>query len=156
MRLTRGTSLLRLNYRPPDGCTQVTHGRVVLSGSSPMFMVFKFRMNKILAAIFCLLSYTVVAQEGHFGHDHEKWHESFYRWLKRSDGFLCCNLRDCRPTTVRTVDDHYEVKVDSEWIAVPDQVILHIAAPDGGEHVCAPKHAAKTKTLYCVILPSEG
>jgi hypothetical protein len=26
---------------------------------------------------------------------------------------------DCRPTQSRMVDDHYEVKVDGEWVRVP-------------------------------------
>src|SRR6516164_9861718 len=38
-----------------------------------------------------------VAQEGYFGHDHEKWHHGFYQTLERPDTKSpCCNLTDCR------------------------------------------------------------
>src|SRR5262245_6625849 len=54
-----------------------------------------------------------VAQEGYFGHDHDKWHHGFYQTLERPDTKSpCCNLTDCRPTSGRQVDDHYEVKVN--------------------------------------------
>ena len=55
------------------------------------------------------------AQEGHLGHDHEKWHQSFYQTLVRPDTKTsCCNLTDCRPTSGRQVDDHYEV-MHARW-----------------------------------------
>src|SRR5262249_38111069 len=57
------------------------------------------------------------AQEGRLGAGHDKWHQSFYNALQRPDGKgSCCNLTDCRPTSGRTVDDHYEVKVNGSWI----------------------------------------
>ena len=29
----------------------------------------------------------------------------------------CCNLTDCRPTSGRQVDGHYEVKVNGAWVS---------------------------------------
>src|SRR5262249_17383185 len=56
-----------------------------------------------------------MAQEGYFGHDHDKWHHGFYQTLERPDTKSpCCNLTDCRPTSGRQVDGHYEVKVNGE------------------------------------------
>ena len=98
-----------------------------------------------------------VAQEGYFGHDHDKWHHGFYQTLERPDTKSpCCNLTDCRPTSGRQVDDHYEVKVDGAWLRVPKEAIQNLSAPDGGAHVCAPEQvgAAKGK-VYCVVLPPE-
>jgi hypothetical protein len=99
-----------------------------------------------------------VAQEGYFGSSHDRWHQGFYSKLKRNDGRgSCCNLMDCRPTQSRTVDDHYEVKVDGEWVAVPNDKINNVVAPDGGAHVCAPRQIGPNKgVLFCVILPPEG
>jgi hypothetical protein len=55
------------------------------------------------------------------------------------------------------VGDHYEVKVDGEWIPVPNDKINNVVAPDGGAHVCAPRQVGPNKgVLFCVILPSEG
>ena len=80
-----------------------------------------------------------VAQEGYFGHDHEKWHHGFYQTLERPDTKSpCCNLTDCRPTSGRQVDGHYEVKVNGAWVSVPAGKILKQSAPDLGFHVCAP------------------
>jgi hypothetical protein len=55
------------------------------------------------------------------------------------------------------VDDHYEVKVEGEWVRVPVDTINNVVAPDGGAHVCAPRQEGRNKgVLYCVILPPEG
>jgi hypothetical protein len=104
-----------------------------------------------------LLYASTAAQEGHYGAGHDKWHQDFYSKLRRNDGGLCCNLMDCRPTQSRMVSDHYEVKVDGEWMAVPNDKINNVVAPDGGAHVCAPRQVGHNKgVLFCVILPSEG
>jgi hypothetical protein len=107
-------------------------------------------------AVFLFASAT--AQEGYYGVDHDKWHQNFYSKLKRNDGQgSCCNLMDCRPTQSRMLGDHYEVKVDGEWVLVPNDKINNVVAPDGGAHVCAPRQVGSNKgVLYCVILPSEG
>ena len=50
-----------------------------------------------------------------------------------------------------------EVKVDGEWLPVPNDKINNVVAPDGGAHVCAPRQVGPNKgVLFCVILPSEG
>jgi hypothetical protein len=63
-----------------------------------------------------------------FGLSSDKWHQDFYLKLRRNDGGLCCNLMDCRPTQSRMVGDHYEVKVDGEWMAVPNDKITVVMA----------------------------
>jgi hypothetical protein len=109
------------------------------------------------SAVSVFLCVIAVAQEGHYGLGHDKWHESFYSTLKRNDGGSCCNLMDCRPTQSRMVDDHYEVKVDGVWTPVPYDKINNVIAPDGGAHVCAPRQVGPNKgVIFCVILPSEG
>ena len=104
------------------------------------------------------LCVSAAAQEGYYGEGHDKWHQDFYSKLKRNDGRgPCCSLMDCRPTQSRMVGDHYEVKVDGEWIQVPNDKINNVVAPDGGAHVCAPRQVGSNKgVLLCVILPSEG
>jgi hypothetical protein len=109
-------------------------------------------------ALSVLLCLSAAAQEGYYGAGHDKWHQGFYLKLKRNDGQgSCCNLMDCRPTQSRMVGDHYEVKVDGEWMPVPNDKINNVVAPDGGAHVCAPRQEGPNKgVLFCVILPSEG
>ena len=112
-----------------------------------------------LAGVLCgFLCVSALAQEGYYGAGHDKWHEGFYSTLKRNDGQgSCCNLMDCRPTQSRMVGDHYEVKVDGEWMLVPSAKINNAVAPDGGAHVCAPRQVGHNKSvLFCVILPPEG
>jgi hypothetical protein len=108
--------------------------------------------------LFVFLWVSAAAQEGYYGAGHDKGHEGFYSKLKRNDGQgSCCNLMDCRPTQSRTVGDHYEVKVDGEWVPVPNGKINNVVAPDGGAHVCAPRQEGRNKgVLFCVILPPEG
>src|SRR5262249_20035397 len=109
------------------------------------------------SAVVVFLCTNAVAQEGHYGLGHDKWHESFYSTLKRDDGGSCCNLMDCRPTQSRMIGDHYEVKVDGRWMPVPSNKINNVIAPDGGAHVCAPKQEGVNKgVLFCVVLPPDG
>jgi hypothetical protein len=104
-----------------------------------------------------ILNQAAAAQEGYLGHGHDRWHRSFYQSLQRPDTKApCCNLTDCRPTSGRQVDDHYEVKVNGAWVSVPPAKILKQSAPDLGFHVCAPfKFNGQPNHLYCVVVPPE-
>jgi hypothetical protein len=99
------------------------------------------------------------AQEGYIGHGHDKWHQGFYSTLKRPDGKgSCCNLTDCRPTSIRSSNGRYEIKKDGRWIPVPMEKIIKKAAPDGGAHVCAPDSNSKAypaDEVFCVVMPLE-
>jgi hypothetical protein len=112
-------------------------------------------LGGVLLMLLC--PYTA-AQEGHYGIGHDRWHRDFYAKLRRNDGTgPCCNDTDCRPTRSRLVGGRYEVKVDNEWVPVPDYTINPVIAPDGGAHVCAPEQKGHHKgELFCVILPPEG
>jgi hypothetical protein len=117
--------------------------------------LWEVRVRYVLAAV--LLSTGALAQEGYIGHDHHKWHQDFYQRLVRPDTRVsCCSLSDCRPTSGRVVGDHYEVKVNGAWVAVPPDKIVKRSAPDMGFHVCAPHNfSGKPEHLYCVVLPPE-
>ena len=100
----------------------------------------------------------VRAQDGYFSRGHEMWHHGFYQTLIRPDTKTsCCNLTDCRPTSGRQVEDHYEVKVNGAWVSVPPDKILKKVAPDLGFHLCAPfKFDGQPDHLYCVVIPPES
>src|SRR5262249_48707549 len=123
-----------------EAAVQLRHGSFDKGTMRPGFIVLLFALSH--------------AQEGYLGSGHDKWHQSFYRMLQRPDGKgSCCNLTDCRPTSGRTVDGHYEVKVNGAWVSVPQTKIIRQAAPDGGYHVCAPYNfKGQPEELYCVIL----
>jgi hypothetical protein len=99
------------------------------------------------------------AGEGHFGHGHHLFHEDFYTKIMRPDtGTSCCSGEECRPTSGRAVNDHYEVKVNGVWVPVPWNKIVKQAAPDLGYHVCASAsfNVSQPHQLLCVILPPES
>jgi hypothetical protein len=111
----------------------------------------------VLLAVCLCIRLDASAQEGHHGAGHAQWHEQFYNKLVRSDTKTsCCNLADCRPSESRMIGDHYEVKVDGDWVRVPQATIQKVTAPDAGTHVCAPPQIGANKgVLYCVVLPPE-
>jgi hypothetical protein len=122
-------------------------------GASAMHLIF------ILYPVLALFWFHEAgAQEGYLGHDHDKWHHNFYQTLQRPDTKTpCCNLTDCRPTSGRSVGDHYEVKVNGAWVSVPADKILKAIAPDLGFHVCAPfRFDGQPNHLYCVVVPPES
>jgi len=101
----------------------------------------------------------IAAEPGDHGHGHDAWHAEFYSKLVRPDTKTsCCNLADCRPTEIRSVSDHYEVKKDGRWIRVPTDKIIKVTAPDGGAHICAPPTASPSwgpDVVFCIIMPLE-
>jgi hypothetical protein len=40
---------------------------------------------------------------------------------------------------------NYEVKVDGEWVPVPNDEINNVVVPDGGAHVCASRQVGPNK-----------
>lgn len=116
--------------------------------------VFSISLGGTLSAFLVL---SAAAQEGYHGVGHDKWHRDFYDHLLQKDGSSCCNHLDCRPTQSRMVGDHYEVKVDGQWLRVRKDRIIKVVAPDGGAHVCAPHQIEEDEGLiYCVVLPPES
>ena len=118
----------------------------------------RYLLAAVLLSIGALVSTGASAQEGHFGHGHDYWHGDFYQKLVTPETKVsCCNLADCRPTSGRQVGDHYEVKVDGNWVAVLPNKVVKTSAPDQGFHVCAPRNfSGKPEHLYCVVLPPES
>ena len=112
----------------------------------------------IVLALLLAASSPASGQDGHFGRGHDYWHQNYYSQLVTPDTKVsCCSDADCRPTSGRAVDDHYEVKVDGTWIKVLPNKIVKKSAPDNGFHVCAPRNfSGMPEHLYCVVLPPEG
>ena len=108
------------------------------------------RITFVGSAVVVFLYANAVAQEGHYGLGHDKWHESFYSTLKRNDGGSCCNLMDCRPTQSRIVGDHYEVKVDDVWMPVPYDKINNVSRPMVALTSALRDRWVRTRALYSV------
>jgi hypothetical protein len=116
-------------------------------------------VKSVLFASLLSLPLPAAAQESHHGHGHDSWHAEFYSNLMRPDTKTsCCNLSDCRPTEIRSVDDHYEVKKDGRWIRVPTDKIVKVTPPDGGAHICAPPSESTIwgpDDVFCIVMPLE-
>jgi len=116
-------------------------------------------VNVAVFSALLVLAAPAMAAEGDHGQGHDRWHGEFYSKLVRPDTKTsCCNLADCRPTEIRSAGDHYEVKKDGRWIAVPPAKIVKIAPPDGGAHICAPPSASPVwgpDEVFCVVMPFE-
>jgi hypothetical protein len=116
-------------------------------------------VKQLLLAGLVSLPLPAVAQDGQHGHGHDAWHAEFYSKLVRPDTKTsCCNLSDCRPTQIRSIGDHYEVKKDGRWVRVPTDKIVKVTAPDGGAHICAPPSDSTVSApdeVFCVIMPFE-
>jgi hypothetical protein len=112
----------------------------------------------VLAALL-VAPFSAAAGPGDHADGHDKWHAEFYSKLMRPDTKTsCCNLSDCRPTEIRSVGDHYEVKKDGRWIRVPVDKIVKVAAPDGGAHICAPPTTSSywgPDDVFCIVMPFE-
>ena len=116
-------------------------------------------VKMLLAATLLAGAAPARAEQGEHGAGHDAWHAEFYSKLMRPDTKTsCCNLADCRPTEIRSVEDHYEVKKDGRWIRVPADKIVKVAPPDGGAHICAPPTSSKVwgpDDVFCIIMPFE-
>jgi hypothetical protein len=62
------------------------------------------------------------------------WFESL---RQPKSGASCCSIADCRAADYRTSGNHYEVKLQGEWVQVPSEKILHrLDNPTGRAVVC--------------------
>ncbi len=94
--------------------------------------------------------------DGNLGQGHAGWHDAFYKRLLRPDTKTsCCNLTDCRPTSGRMVEGHYEVKVNGAWVSAA--LKQDYSGYCGWRyHVCAPiNFKGSSEELYCVVLTPE-
>jgi hypothetical protein len=120
-----------------------------------------------------LVAGPAVGQElGDFGHGHHQWHH----WYNSAEdggplmrphqpNVKCCD-NDCRPTKARHHGVFWEVWVDREWVAVPEERIkrvtpkgLPIRTPNGMAHVCASRKQTWMPLIqiYCFVEPeTEG
>ena len=78
------------------------------------------------------------------------WFES----LKQpGSGVSCCSIADCRPVEYRLVADGYEAFLDTKWVHVPDDKVLHgLSNPVARAIVC---RSPISGTILCFVPASE-
>lgn len=74
------------------------------------------------------------------------WFES----LKQpGSGVSCCSIADCRPVTYRLAPNGYEALLDSGWVRVPDDRVLHNKYNPVGRAVLCRSPASGR--IYCFV-----
>jgi hypothetical protein len=78
------------------------------------------------------------------------WFES----LKQpGSGVSCCSIADCRPVEYRLVADGYEAYLDTRWVHVPDDKIIHgMSNPLARGVLC---RSPISGTILCFVPASE-
>jgi len=74
------------------------------------------------------------------------WFES----LKQpGSGVSCCSISDCRPVQYRLASDGYEALIESGWIHIPeDRVLHHKQNPLGRAVLC---RSPASGTIFCFV-----
>jgi hypothetical protein len=78
------------------------------------------------------------------------WFES----LKQpGSGVSCCSIADCRPVEYRLATDGYEAYLDTKWVHVPEDKVLHgTSNPMARAIVC---RSPISGTILCFVPASE-
>src|ERR1043165_8309371 len=64
-------------------------------------------------------------------------------------GVSCCSISDCRPVQYRLTNGGYEALIDSGWVHVPqDKILHHQANPLGRAVLC---RSPASGTIYCFV-----
>lgn len=87
------------------------------------------------------------------------WFES----LVRADGYHCCSVADCRPAQpgeMRSNADGFQVKIDEEWVDVPERMVVRRDySPIGASVICRTHYDPAdymSNSLYCVVPVTGG
>lgn len=78
----------------------------------------------------------------------------FFESLKQpGTGVSCCSIADCRPAEYRLSDNGYEALLDTKWVRVPDDRVLHGRDnPTGHAILC---RSPISGTILCFVPASE-
>lgn len=88
----------------------------------------------VFAAVACTAATAIARPPPNADPKLAPWFESL---RQPRSGASCCSIADCRPADFRTSGDHYEVKLQRGWTAVPREKILHrLDNPTGRAVVC--------------------
>ena len=123
-------------------------------------------MLALSAGLCCLSALPAAAQESgaaaaprHHPPQDIQLHEKFYSTWHMPDHPTqsCCNMADCYPTEIRTVDGRIYARrrEDGKYILIPsEKVERNRDNPDGRNHLCAPPPSRHdlADTVFCFAL----
>ena len=74
------------------------------------------------------------------------WFESL---RQPGTGVSCCSISDCRPVQYRLSNSGYEALIDSGWVRIPkDKILHHQTNPLGRAVLC---RSPASGTIYCFV-----
>jgi hypothetical protein len=109
-------------------------------------------------AVFCPLVFLAIlgagaleaAQPDNANPELHGWFES----LKQpGSGVSCCSIADCRPVDYKLDADGYEALIETRWVRVPDDKILHGKPNPTGHGVLC--RSPISGTILCFVPASE-
>jgi hypothetical protein len=96
--------------------------------------------------------------DGHYAAQNPELHQWFDS-LANQHRELCCSFADGRTVEDPDVDDtsgHYRVRVDGEWLDVPDSALVTVPNKFGQAVVWQFKDHATGKTIVRCFIPGSG
>ena len=97
-------------------------------------------MRRLPAGLFAAILLAVVVGRGNAAPP-ENADPALHGWFESlkqpGSGVSCCSIADCRPADYRMATNGYEALLDSKWVRVPDDRVLHQTSnPLGRAIVC--------------------
>lgn len=106
----------------------------------------------MIRTLICLLALTSVAFAG--GHEGEPLHDWFNNLASKKG--LCCSFVDgfaVKDVDWDTFEGHYRVRIDRQWVTVPEEAV--VAEPNRyGQAVVWPYKGSDGETLIRCFMPS--
>jgi hypothetical protein len=84
----------------------------------------------------------------------------WFRSLRQPrSGMSCCDISDCRYVDYRFVDNHYDIRIENQWMTVPGEGVIH-----GKQNITGKAVACYTRsnpysdmiTILCFVPPHTG
>ena len=112
------------------------------------------RLSRVAQLLACFAALGIAASDAAPPENADPALHGWFESLKQpGSGVSCCSIADCRPVEYRLVADGYEAYLDTRWVHVPDDKILHGRTnPTGRAQLC---RSPISGAILCFIPASE-
>lgn len=114
-------------------------------------------MRRLSGAVLCVATVGLLGVAASDAAPPENADPALHGWFESlkqpGSGVSCCSIADCRPVEYRLVSDGYEAYLDTKWVHVPDEKVLHgTSNPMARGIVC---RSPISGTILCFVPASE-
>ena len=114
-------------------------------------------MRRLSGAVLCVATVCLLGVAASDAAPPENADPALHGWFESlkqpGSGVSCCSIADCRPVEYRLVSDGYEAYLDTKWVHVPDEKVLHgTSNPVARGIVC---RSPISGTILCFVPASE-